>query len=94
MPEATDLPPLNDKNKDLLCPTITATAATTAAIPNSALKVTKFAANITGKAPFKASRSKTVKKYFVPKTLLTLVAPVEPEPICLKSSPVLSLTNK
>src|SRR5574344_676384 len=50
-------------------------------------------AKITGKAPFIASNTITTKHHFLPMTRLTLVAPVEPEPIVLISCPVNSFTK-
>ena len=68
---------------------ITATAAKTGASPIEDPAVTKNLAKITGNAPLKASSKRVVKNQFLPKTLLTFVAPVDPEPIVLKSCPVL-----
>lgn len=61
-PDATDFPPLNCKNIDLLCPIITAIAAIIGAIPMEVPTVANILAKITGKAPFKASRNITKKK--------------------------------
>ena len=93
-PDATDFPPLNCKKMDLLCPTITATDAATGAKPYFAPAVINNFAKITGRAPLNASRRSTIKNHFFPSTLLTFVAPVEPEPIVLISSPVLAFTIK
>ena len=93
-PDATDFPPLNPKNIDLLCPIITNIEAITGAIPNFAPAWTKRDAKITGSAPLKASSKRTIKNHFLPSTLLTFVAPVEPEPIVLISCPVFDLTIK
>ena len=84
-PDATDLPPVNFKNIDLLCPIITATAASTGSKPIDTKDVAKSLVSTTGKAPFIASRIITVKNHFLPMTRFTLVAPVDPEPIVLIS---------
>ena len=84
-PDATDFPPLNCKNTGLECPTITKIDAITANSPiESKFKVEYFAIK-TGVAPLRASKSITIKNHFLPKTLFTFVAPVEPEPIFLIS---------
>lgn len=92
-PEATDFPPLNCRNTDLLCPRITAIEASTGANPTEAPADTKNLASNTGSAPLKASSKRTIKNQFLPSTLFTFVAPVEPEPIVLMSSPVFCLTT-
>lgn len=86
-PDATDLPPLKFKKQDLLCPIITETAAITGIMPYKTLFPINRVVKITGNAPLKASNSKTMKNHFFPKTLLTFVAPVEPEPIVRRSCP-------
>ena len=93
-PDATDFPPVKPKKIDLLCPIRTNAAAITAVMPEFECKNGIYVAKSTGTAPFKASKSITIKNHFLPKTLLTFVAPVEPEPIFLISSPVLVLTIK
>ena len=85
-PDATDFPPVKFKNIDLLCPRITATAAITGNKPIAVKLFANIAASITGKAPLKASSKSVMKNHFLPITLFTFVAPVEPEPIFLMSS--------
>ena len=90
--KAMDLPPVNFRNIDLLCPKITATEAKTGNNPIPVNAVAKSFASMTGNAPFIASRNITIKNHFFPITLLTFVAPVEPEPIFLISCPVANFT--
>ena len=71
---------------------MTAIAAITGASPRALPAVINNFASITGKAPLKASSKRVIKNHFLPKTLLTLVAPVDPEPIFLISSPVFVFT--
>ena len=71
---------------------ITKSADITAKIPYVSSK--NILAKITGKAPFIASKIITIKNHFFPKTRLTLVAPVEPEPINLISWLVFIFTIK
>src|SRR5574344_46928 len=92
-PDATDFPPEKFKNTDLLCPKITKIAAITGKSPISTNAFPSIVAKITGKAPFIASNTITTKNHFLPMTRLTLVAPVEPEPIVLISCPVNSFTK-
>lgn len=91
-PDATDFPPENLRKIDLLCPKITAIAHKTGINPMEVKLVANIFAKITGKAPLNASKSITVKNHLLPITLLTFVAPVEPEPLFLMSSPVKSFT--
>ena len=71
---------------------ITATAANTGAKPKLLPAVINIFARITGTAPLKASNKRVIKNHFLPNTRFTFVAPVEPEPIVLRSSPVFDLT--
>ena len=87
-PDATDFPPVNFKKIDLLCPNITATAASTGKSPIPVKDFANNDAKTTGNAPLKASNKSVMKNHFLPITRLTFVAPVEPEPIVLMSSPV------
>ena len=93
-PEATDFPPLNWRNIGLEWPIITNIAAITGNSPIESEFNVKYLAKTTGNAPFKASKSITIKNHFLPKTLLTFVAPVEPEPTVLMSFPVFVFTIK
>ena len=65
-PEATDFPPVNLRNTDLLCPKITATAANTGKRPMSVKVDANIFARITGKAPLNASRRSVMKNHFLP----------------------------
>ncbi len=91
-PDATDFPPVNLRKIDLLCPKITAIAANTGNKPIDVNVFAKYAARTTGKAPLNASSKRVIKNHFLPMTLLTFVAPVEPEPIVLISCPVNAFT--
>lgn len=89
-PDATDFPPVKPRKIDFECPINTATAASTASIP---VLVSKYLASKTGNAPLNASISITPKNHPLPRTLLTFVAPVEPEPILRMSSPLSNFTT-
>lgn len=93
-PDATDFPPVKPKKIDLLCPIRTNAAAITAVMPEFECKNGIYVAKSTGTAPFKASKSITIKNHFLPITRFTLVAPVEPLPTCLISCPVNPFTIK
>ena len=94
-PDATDFPPEKPRNKDLLCPIITATETATGRICHERriLNLTsRYFERRTGISPFIASRKRTIKNHFVPITLLTFVAPVLPEPVSLISMRLECLT--
>ena len=78
------------------CFTYVIYAATGDILPDDGGIITdaKITSMITGTAPLSASNNITVKNHFFPRTLFTLVAPVEPEPTVLISCPVFALTTK
>ena len=63
-PDATDFPPVNFKNIDLLCPKITAIAANTGKSPIPVKVLANNAASTTIRAPLKASSNKNIKNHF------------------------------